>query len=351
MIKIGRTLKNVLLVTLTTSLFNLASANILQDQYVLDSNSGIPGGPPRVPEGVTFDPLTASFYATSIFGGRITRVDALTGQETLLYQEPSPVHSLAGIKVATLRRLMWVCATDIATNPNFPTSKVVVLRLKNHGTQASLVREFQMPSPFFCNDIALDLGGNAYITNSIGASIMKIDSLAIHSSSAQAQVWATSPDFLPDFNIPGALGQNGIEVTPNNSHVIVAISIPAKIFKIALNNPADIQPIALSGDTFGVNPDPSGDPLAYLAPDGLVFVLNNLYVSYHGALQRLDFQGFDWSSANVSSKLTEFTGNSTITKVYGQLYVIDSEIVPVTQPQLGLPVELPHKIYHVSKNF
>lgn len=323
-------------------------AGFLKKQYALNSNTGIPQAPIRVPEGVAFDPFQASFYATALFGGEITRINAITKQETLFYKETTnPVISFSGIKVDSFRRTVWVCAVDLVSNP-FPVSTVYAIKIQ-HGQQlGQLIKVFNLPGPFFCNDVALDAYGNAYVTNSIGDTIYKIERSDLTDPAGIAEQFATSFDFLPDFTQPIVLGLNGIAVTPTQTHLIVAKSVPAQLFKISLADPTQIDEITFTGDSFGQNPDPAGDPLRFLAPDGIVFVRGKLYVTYHGGMQQLKFDDFTYSNAFVKSSTAVPYGLSTATKAYGRLYAIDSETVQVTQPQLGLPVELPHKIVRVK---
>lgn len=325
-----------------------AEAHGLRSSYVVEGETGIPGIPLRVPEGVAFDPLGGDFYATAIFGGRITRIDGRTGVETTVYQEvDNPVMSFAGVKVAPLRRILWVCAVDLATDPTTPAGTVYAIDLRPRHT-GEVIRRFAMPGPFFCNDIALDYAGDAYVTNSIGPTIYKIDASAIDDPTAGAVPFATSLDFLPDFSIPGSIGLNGAEITPDGRRLLVVRSIPAAMFSIDLQDPTDIRPVSFTGDGFSQNPDPAGDPLAFLGPDGLVFIGLKLYVSYHGGVQQLSFRDCDFTRARVKSTTEVPTGLSTAAGAWGDLYVIDSEIVPVTQPQFGLTPMLPNTITRVD---
>lgn len=318
----------------------------LQDTYVVDGDTGIPFLPFRVPEGVAFDPLGADFYATAIFGGRITRVDGHTGAEETIYQEPNPLLSFAGAAVAPFRRVLWMCAVDVATDPMFPVGQVYALDISQQ--PAAVIRTFDLPQPFFCNDVALDWAGNAYVTNSIGATVMRVPAAALDDPAAGAEPFATSPAFLPDFSIPGALGQNGVTITPDGRRMMVAISIPPALYSVSLADPTDIRPVQfIGGDAFSQNPDPAGDPLAFLAPDGLAFLGGRLYVSYHQGVQQLTFADCDYTQASVRSTTNVPVGVSTVTRARGRLYVIDSDVVQVTRPELGIPPTLPNGIARV----
>lgn len=316
----------------------------LQSSYIVQGETGIPQIPYRVPEGVAFDEVLNRFIATGIFGGKITTINAKTGVESLFYEETiNPAISFAGVKVDNLRRIVWACSVDLVTDRTAPIGAVYAFNAHT----GSLLKKFPLPFPFFCNDIALDPKGNAYATNSFGDSVAKISPKAITQVDGAATTFATSPLLLPDLAAPIVLGQNGIAVTPNQDYLLVAISVPGKIVRISLTNPADVSFVTFSGDTFGVNPNPNDDPLRFLAADGLQFIGNKLYVSFHGGIQKLVFNK-KYTHAFVESSTNVPTGLSTLTSARGQLYAIDSETVPVTQPQLEIPVEMPNKIVKVK---
>lgn len=320
----------------------------LRSSYVVEGETGIPGLPFRVPEGVTFDPLGGDFYATAIFGGRITRIDGRTGAEETVYQEMgNPFLAFAGARVAPLRRVLWVCAVDLVSDPTSPAGTVYAIDLSRRG-RGDVIRTFAMPGPFFCNDIALDWAGDAYVTNSVGATIYRIPASALHDPTLGPEAFATSLAFLPDFSIPGSLGLNGIEVTPDGQKLVVVRSIPAAMFTVDLCDPSDVREVEMSGDVFSQHPE-GGDPIAFLGPDGLAFVDGRLYVSYHAGVQELTFRGRGYTRARVASTTDVPSGLSTATAAWGELYVIDSEVVPVTQPQLGLVPALPNSISRVSR--
>ncbi len=324
-----------------------AEARLLDD-YVVDGDTGIPFLPFRVPEGVAFDPLGGDFYATAIFGGRITRIDGHTGVEETAYQEQNPLLSFAGAAVAPFRRVLWMCAVDVATDPMAPAGQVYALDISQ--SPATVIRAFPLPVPYFCNDVTLDWAGNAYVTNSIGPAVMRVPAAALDDPTLGAEPFAFSLDFLPDFSIPGALGQNGIALSPDGRKLLLARSIPPALFAIDLADPTDIQQVQfVGGDAFGQNPDPAGDPIAFLAPDGLVFQGRRLYVSYHQGVQELTFTDRSYTQASVRSTTAVPPGVSTITRAYGRLYVIDSDVVQVTRPELGIPPTLPNGIHRVRR--
>ena len=320
----------------------------LQPEYILDSDSGVPlpdgsGTFPRVPEGVAYDPISSSFFATAIFGGRITRINGTSGIEETFFQESTPGIAFSGAKVAPFRRILWVCATEFPAAPN---SSVYAIRIGSEGSAGTLIRKFDLPSPFFCNDVALDYAGNAYVTNSLGDTIFRVEATDLPGGGGDGapEPFASSPAFLP---IPNGIGLNGIALAPTGNYLLATVSQPARLFRIRLSDGAvrevEFDP---AGDSYGTSP--VDFDVRLLSPDGLVFLRGDLYVVYHQAIQKLDFSGLRYRRATISTTFDVPAGLSTATVARRRLYVIDSDIVPVTQPALGLPIDLPSTINRID---
>jgi sugar lactone lactonase YvrE len=330
--------------TLTSS---AAQALGLRDEYILDSSPGSAPAPARIPEGVTFDPLLGDFYASALFGGRITAINALSGNERTFYQETNPVISFVGIKVAPIQRVVWTCALD-GSNPAVPASLVYVIRMRAQGP-GEVLRRVALPSPFFCNDVALDLEGNAYVTNSIGSAIMKVPVRALRDDGVGAQVLVDSPLLAPTIGPEGApiFGMDGLAVTPNNAYLLVGRTNPAQLLRISLANPSDVRPVEFIGDAFAQDPDPEGDDTLFATPDGIVFSQGRLYVAYLAGMQRLTFANTSYLKARVATTTDLPPGLTTCTSAYGTVYAIDSDIQALL-PNSPLPLELPHTIVRVD---
>jgi sugar lactone lactonase YvrE len=319
---------------------NPTVAERLRDEYVVDSNSGLEATPIRVPEGVAFDPVRAEFYATSVFGGRISAIDGQSGIERTFYKETDPTLAFVGVKVAPALRVVWVCSIDITSVSAAPTSWVYALKIDRDGN-GRLIRRIDLPVPFFCNDLALDSRGNVYVTDSAGDAVMRIRPQALQDQGERAQVFAKDSLLAKGSTGPGIpAGMNGIAVTPDDRYLLVAHDMPSRLLRIALDAPSQVSIVSLSGDALGQLPSGA------FGPDGIIFVRGRLYVVLAAGVQELTFTDRRYAAATVRTDSHLPFGLSTAADSYQSLYVIDSEIhVLLNDP--SLPIELPHHIVRV----
>jgi hypothetical protein len=286
------------------------------------------------PEGLAFDPLSRNFYPTAVFGAQITQVpaDGVTPETVFFTETANPRISFSGAKVDFIRRILWVCGVDVQTNP-FPVSTVYGIKILPDNQPGQLVHKIPLAGPSFCNDIALDFRGDIFATDSIQPNIYKV-----HPEDDSFEIFATSPLFAAQ---GGPFGLNGIQVTPDQNHIITVTSFPPQVLSLRINDPANVQQVALSGDPL-TDPNP---PLAFTAPDGLIFVFQKAYIVQNGAVQQLTFTDHDFLHATLKNVLLP-QGLTSATEAFGQLFVIDSQVVPFVD--LGLPAVLPFKILRVD---
>jgi sugar lactone lactonase YvrE len=281
----------------------------LAERYELSS-------PDSVPEGIAFDPVERMFYATSLQGGGITRIDA-TGAESVFH--PADNRALVGgAKVDAERRLLWTCAQQVDGGD----SRVWVFDL----TSAELTMEFFLGaiSPnASCNDLVLDDEGIAYVTDPSNPNIYRLDA-----STGSAAIFATDPRFADITGI--SLGLNGIAISPDGNALIVAKFAPATLFRVSLPSAESIETVALGGD-------------ALPAPDGLAVLAGDLYSVSDSNVSRVR-PNADFSAAEVVN-VPQVSGLSTATVAESQLYVIKSEVVNFV---LMLPLQLPFEIFRVD---
>jgi len=281
----------------------------LPERLVLDSDTS-------VPEGVAFDPQERMFYATSLQGGSIVRLDPL-GQETVFRAADNRAR-LVGTKVDAQRRRLWVCAQQVDGIDN----RVWVFNLDN----GDLALEFllgALATDGSCNDLVLDSNGVAYVTDPANPYLYRLDP-----ASGSGDILATDP-LLDDITGAG-LGLNGIALTPDESTLIVGKFIPASLLRVGLDNAADIEVIALDG-----NPLPS--------PDGLAVLDGDVYAVAGNSVSRVRLSA-DFRTGEVVT-VPQISGLSTATVAESQLYVIKSDVLNFV---LNQPLDLPFEIFRVD---
>jgi sugar lactone lactonase YvrE len=312
-------MKKLVLPLITAVFAPLACDVLLQDQYELAS-------PTSLPEGVAYDEGSHTFFATAIRGGHITRVTPV-GSEVVFYSDDEPNRSFGGAHVDAERRRLWVCVVDVATNP-FPVSQVFGFHIDTR----KRTHVIPLPTPSFCNDLVTDDDGVVFATDSATPQVLRIDP-----KESEVAVLAT----LPVTPLPGGIGLNGIDLSPDGERLLVVSSMPAGIYSVPISDPEAVVEVATSGDPFAM----PGHPL-FPAPDGLEFVGDQLYVAYDGGVQRLTFSDADWTQASVQTTTAVPTGLTSLTEAEGELYAIDSEVFRVLYQ--GEAPQLPFRILRVD---
>lgn len=281
----------------------------LPDRYVLGSEDS-------VPEGVAFDPTERMFYATSLQGGSIVRLDPL-GQETVFRAADNRAR-LVGTKIDAAARRLWVCAQQVDGLDN----RVWVFDLAT----GDLALEFllgALATNGNCNDLVLDSAGVAYVTDSANPYLYRLDP-----ATGTGSILATDPLFD---DITGAgLGLNGIALTPDESALIVGKFIPASLLRVSLSNTDDVQVVALSG-------------VALPSPDGLAVLDDDLYAVSGDSVSRVRLAA-DYRAGEVVN-VKQISGLSTATVAEAQLYVIKSDVLNFV---LNRPLDLPFEIFRVD---
>lgn len=281
----------------------------LPERYVLSSDDS-------VPEGVAFDPTERSFYATSLAGGSIVRLDPQADESE--FRAADNRARLVGAKVDDAARRLWVCAQQVDGLDN----RIWVFNIDT----GDLVLEFllgALTTGGSCNDLVLDSAGVAYVTDPSNPYLYRLDP-----ATAVGSILATDP-LLDDVTGVG-LGANGIALTPDESTLIVGKFVPASLLRVSLSNTDDIQVIALSGDTL-----PS--------PDGLAMLDDDLYTVSDTSVSRVRLAA-DFLFAEVVT-VPQVSGLSTAAVAEGQLYVIKSEVLNFV---LNQPLDLPFEIFRVD---
>jgi sugar lactone lactonase YvrE len=119
------------------------------------------------------------------------------------------------------------------------------------------------------NDIAFDLFGNAYVTDSLQATIWRVPA-----GGGQPQIWFQDLKLAPSLDIQGGIGANGIRINPQHNKVYVAVSIDSNeqgaIYTLPLVNQPSSDSLTLF-HSFGPSDTPDG--IAFGA-SGVLYVAN-----------------------------------------------------------------------------
>ncbi|HEY0138698.1 MAG TPA: SMP-30/gluconolactonase/LRE family protein, partial [Nannocystis sp.] len=286
--------------SLLAALVVLPSCDVpLQEVYPLQSQTSLP-------EGVAYDTVTHTFFATAINGGKITRITPL-GQEIVFHSDANPNMSFGGAHVDEDHRRLWVCAVDVKTNP-FPTSQVWAFNIETK----KRTHVIPLPPVSFCNDLVTDATGHVYVTDSANPNIY-----LVNPKTQSFSVFLTSPTFNPVQ--PGMPALNGIDLSPDGDRLLAVTTFPAGVYSIPVADPQSFVAVQTSGDPFAMPGDPR-----FPGPDGAEFHDGRLYVAYDGGVQALSFADPDFTQATVATTTAVPTGLTSLTVAEDQLYAIDS---------------------------
>lgn len=211
------------------------------------------------PEGVDWDAKNQRFLVTSIRKGEIGSVKD-DGTYWVFAKDPRMVSSV-GIEIDAERDRVLVCNADPGAGERASpatTGKLAALAVFRLST-GEIIKYIDLAEGVdgghFCNDLAIDKDGTAYITDSFSPVIYKVD--AEYNTSVLIKNEAFSGK---SFNL------NGIVVKDN--YLLVAKMNSGQLFKIPLNNPSSFAEVKIKENIEGA------DGLV-MTPDGSLLVIAN----------------------------------------------------------------------------
>jgi sugar lactone lactonase YvrE len=242
------------------------------------------------PEGVDWDAPNKRFLVTSIHTGVVGSVTP-DGKYSVFAQDPKMV-SAVGIRIDAARDRVLVCNSDPGASKfssKDTTGKLAALAAFQLST-GKLLKYVELTQDkkdgHFCNDIAIDKDGTAYITDSFSPQIYKVDPNYAVSVLINDKAFSGN-----SFNL------NGIVIKDN--FLIVAKMNSGQLFKIPLDDPKSFSEVALKDKLEGA------DGLLW-ADDGSLIVIanNNAHVGIPAS-----------AATNASIKLTSSDGWKTASVV------------------------------------
>lgn len=203
------------------------------------------------PEGIEYDIRGDRFLISSVTRGDIGQV--INGEYSVFINNPGFVSTLGLHIDHTTKRLL-------ITNSNIDGS---LAELYAYDLSGNFIFKADLGAlsegGHLANDVTVDNKGNAYVTDSYGGIIYKVD------ISGNAEILIQEEAFTPP---PGAFGLNGIDYDPRG-FLIVSRLDTNQLFKIPFDNPESFIEIQLNAELF------SPDGLYLKNPNELIVVNND----------------------------------------------------------------------------
>lgn len=300
------------------------AAEAVTEQAVLPDVVKV-NSPSQYPEGVEWDAENKRFLVTSLRKGEVGAVKD-DGSYTTFGNDPRLICSV-GIELDPARDRVLVCNSDGGAGEKSSketTGKVAALAVFQLST-GKLTNYVNLAEGKeggrFCNDIAIDKDGTAYITDSFSPVIYKVD------ADYKASELINDPTFTgPAFNL------NGIVVKDN--YLLVDKMNSGQLFKIPLDDPKSFTEVKLTEKLEGA------DGMLW-APDGSLIVIgnNNAHVGVPESKSPLNSvlrltSDDNWVSAVIKGKAS--TGDvfaTTGTLRDGQIYVTHAMLHVLFNPE------------------
>jgi sugar lactone lactonase YvrE len=273
-----------------------ASRPRLRDRYPLMA---------RFPEGGTFDPSDDAFYVGSLGDGTVRRVDAITGEERVVFTETAPGRWWTlGMDIDVTRRRLWVCAMD-DRSPAPRAGHVWVFdtttgrRIANHALSTAAMDAT-------CTDVAVTADGRAYVCDREQGRIYRAE------VSAAPTVFVNSPALSARF-----IGQNAMLVLPDQSALLTVLYGPPSLVRVDLRD-ASVRAVTINGRFSDLT------PLA--GADGMTYANGSVYVAFTSKLIRVTPTLADWSRAD-STNVDLPNGLTDVISTRDGLFVLNGQAV------------------------
>lgn len=276
----------------------------------------------QFPEGGIYDTEDHAFYVGSLGDGSVHRIDAATGDETVMFTPDEPgVWWTLGMDVDVERRLLWVCAMDDQrdmTDDDPPYDGYVWVfdlltgeRVANHDLSDAFATAT-------CTDVAVTEDGTAYVVDREHPNIYRINDAGVS--------LFTSDDKLDGL----VVGQNAVSVLPDESALLVIVYLDSELLRVDLTTGA-VTEVDIDGSFFDA---------AFLGgADGMTLADGSAWVAFTSELVRVDPTTAGWGQA----KATEVDVDSGMTDVVATpngLYLLNGQAVKFALDQDTDPFQL-----------
>ena len=213
------------------------------------------------PESVTFDPVERVFFAGSVLGKGVVKVDGVTGAVTpFIAATDLPFAAITGLRVDPDRRRLWVCNVEplaqvayaVGGGPAEALQSGLALFDLDTASLVSYIDLALVPGiglpGYFCNDIAVDDVGYAYATESVRGRVIQASSNGL-----TARVAVSDSRLARNADEKGSLGVNGIAFSAADGNIYLTNPASGRMFRFrpdALGIPA-LDEVFLAEPVYG----------------------------------------------------------------------------------------------------
>ncbi|XP_054779301.1 uncharacterized protein LOC129287132 [Prosopis cineraria] len=242
--------------------------------------------PNLYPEGLAWDPLTRHFFAGSLNQRIIAAVTHAGVSETFIFDSSLPENvSFIGLSVDSVNRRLLAVVHSIEPLPPFDALAAYDLRTRQRLFLSVLPDDGGAGRPI-ANDVTVDDEGNAYVTNSAGSYIWKVN------GKGEASIFSRSPQYTAhpvDRDVQyNNCGLNGITYV-GKGYLLVVQSNTGKMFKVDARD-GTARLVKLNEDLMGA------DDIA-LRNDGVVLVVSPVNKLWYMKSQH------NWTEGRVFDKI------------------------------------------------
>lgn len=267
------------------------------------------------PEGLEYDAANNRFLVTSLHEGIVGTVTP-EGNYNALFQDSHMVSAI-GIRIDKERDRVLVCNSD--PGASIHTQKETQGKLAGLAvfqlSTGKLIKYIDLAAlseggGHFCNDIALDGNGVAYVTDSFSPIIYKVG------TDNNASIFLKNDRFVGEgFNL------NGIVV--KDDYLLVTKYNNGILFKVPLTDPQKFSQVAIEG-TY-----PGADGLLWAADDSLIMIAN---LDTNKVLKLISDD--NWASAKVTGTVDTGRVFATTGKtINGDIYVLHAMLHVLFNPE------------------
>ncbi len=281
--------------TLAASLLTLVSAALAATPSSVQKIQ-VGGNGNVFPESIT-STRDGTVFTSSVGEGRVYRASPGADKATAwTAKQPGP-HSVLGVYADEKSGTLWACYSDMAWTQGKQGQPAILRALDL--SSGRVERSYPLPSGTFCNDIVTTDDGVAFVTDTHGGRIFRVE------PGNQATTWLT------DARLKGV---DGIALKAPDTLYLTNVQ-KNELFRLAIaqdGRPGELVKLSLSEKVE--------------APDGLRRSSDGKFFLAENKAGRVDEVKFEGDTAKISVIRSGFQGPTSMTVTDGHLYVTEAKI-------------------------